>query len=79
MALKIYEMKPDAAGVVTAAGHLDGEPFSLSAIGRRWLLRLANGLTVEQDAIDVASKRDARGALYAAVARIRESQKMAAV
>lgn len=76
MALKINELNHDAAGVMSASGQFDGEPFSFSAIGRKWLLKLSNGLTVEQDADNVASRGEARGALYGAVAMIRARQRV---
>lgn len=75
MALKIAELNHDAAGVMSATGQFDGEPFSFSAIGRKWLLKLSSGLTVEQDADNVASRGEARGALYGAVALIRQKQR----
>lgn len=75
MALKIHEMTSDERGRITAEGLFDGERFSLRSDGAQWLLNLASGSPVVMEAQDPASRSEANGFLWAAVARIREAQK----
>lgn len=75
MAIKIHEFHPDENGHMTAHGIFDGEPFRLLADGAGWLMRVATGQAQAVPANDVSSRTEARSAIYAAVARLRESQK----
>lgn len=75
MALKIHEMISDERGHIRAEGLFDGERFSLRNDGARWLLDLAFHQPIAVEAHDPASRSEANGFLWAAVARVREAQK----
>lgn len=75
MALKIHEMTSDERGRIRAEGLFDGERFSLSNDGASWILDMASHPPVNVHSHNPASRSEANGLIWAAVARVREAQK----